>query len=193
VGRKPIPWGSIGTGETVWMKWTGGPVVAKAVVTGFRQFTNCSAAELRRAVAGYALFDLDEYWSSRPPLFEAIAIYLTDEEWLDEPLTASGRSYSSSWIVFPSSVERERWMTVPAAPVAEGLRDSRGSRAPGPSLRFMVFRRDGYTCQYCGRKAPLVPLHVDHIVPWARGGRTELSNLRTACSMCNLGKSDRDA
>jgi hypothetical protein len=36
-------------------------------------------------------------------------------------------------------------------------------------------------------------LHVHHVIPWARGGRTELSNLRTACSVCNLGKSDSDA
>jgi hypothetical protein len=66
IGRKPVPWGSIAAGETVWMKWSGGPVVAKAVVARFRQLTNCSATDLRTAVAGYNLHDLDDYWSSAP-------------------------------------------------------------------------------------------------------------------------------
>jgi hypothetical protein len=57
-----------------------------------------------------------------------------------------------------------------------------------PGLRFKVLTRDNYTCRYCGGKAPNVELHVDHIVPKARGGRDELSNLVTSCRRCNLGK-----
>ena len=37
----------------------------------------------------------------------------------------------------------------------------------------------------------LVKLHVDHIKPVSKGGKTELSNLRTLCERCNLGKSDK--
>ena len=37
VARRPSPWGQISVGDTVWMKWSGGPVVAKSVVQGFRQ------------------------------------------------------------------------------------------------------------------------------------------------------------
>lgn len=54
----------------------------------------------------------------------------------------------------------------------------------------MVFERDGYTCQYCGAKAPDAELHVDHIVPVSKGGGNSLDNLVTACAACNLGKSD---
>jgi HNH endonuclease len=54
--------------------------------------------------------------------------------------------------------------------------------------RFEVFKRDGFTCQYCGRKPPEALLHVDHIIPRARGGEDESTNLVTACSECNLGK-----
>ena len=57
-----------------------------------------------------------------------------------------------------------------------------------PGLRFKVLARDNYTCRYCGAKAPDVVLHVDHVVPRARAGRDELSNLVTACQTCNLGK-----
>jgi 5-methylcytosine-specific restriction endonuclease McrA len=56
--------------------------------------------------------------------------------------------------------------------------------------RFAVFNRDGFTCQYCGRRPPLVVLQCDHIVPVAKGGTNDHWNLTTACTECNLGKSD---
>lgn len=58
-------------------------------------------------------------------------------------------------------------------------------------LRFEVFKRDSFTCQYCGRKAPDVLLQVDHINPVAAAGGDDLLNLTTACFDCNSGKSDR--
>lgn len=58
-------------------------------------------------------------------------------------------------------------------------------------LRFEVFKRDKFTCQYCGRKAPDVVLQVDHIKPVSKGGKNALMNLVTACADCNSGKSDR--
>lgn len=57
--------------------------------------------------------------------------------------------------------------------------------------RFEIFKRDGFTCQYCGRKPPEVVLHVDHVMPVAEGGDNDEMNLVTACSDCNLGKSKK--
>lgn len=58
------------------------------------------------------------------------------------------------------------------------------------SVRFEVFKRDAFTCQYCGSKAPDVVLHVDHIEPLSKGGTNEIINLITSCVSCNSGKSD---
>lgn len=58
-------------------------------------------------------------------------------------------------------------------------------------LRFDVFKRDKFTCQYCGMKAPDVVLEIDHIVAVAAGGGNDILNLRTACKACNAGKSDK--
>lgn len=55
-------------------------------------------------------------------------------------------------------------------------------------LRFKILKRDNFTCQYCGRKAPNVELQIDHIRPYCQGGDNRESNLITACSDCNLGK-----
>ena len=57
--------------------------------------------------------------------------------------------------------------------------------------RFEIFKRDKFTCQYCGAKSPDVILNVDHIKPVADGGNNGLLNLTTSCRVCNSGKSDR--
>lgn len=57
-------------------------------------------------------------------------------------------------------------------------------------LRFEVFKRDSFTCQYCGRKSPDVILEVDHIEPVSKGGKNTMMNLVTSCKECNRGKSN---
>ena len=54
--------------------------------------------------------------------------------------------------------------------------------------RFEIFKRDRFTCHYCGGKPPEVVLHIDHITPVAEGGTNTLDNLITSCQECNLGK-----
>lgn len=69
---------------------------------------------------------------------------------------------------------------------------TRNKRKPlSKKIRFEVFKRDSFKCQYCGRSAPEVVLHVDHIKPVAEGGTNDIMNLITACAECNLGKGKR--
>lgn len=58
-------------------------------------------------------------------------------------------------------------------------------------LRFEVFKRDSFTCQYCGNMAPDVVLEVDHINAIANGGDNNIMNLITSCFDCNRGKGKR--
>lgn len=58
-------------------------------------------------------------------------------------------------------------------------------------IRFEVFKRDQFKCQYCGSSAPDVVLQVDHINPVSNGGDNELLNLITSCEPCNNGKRAR--
>lgn len=55
-------------------------------------------------------------------------------------------------------------------------------------LRYTIFRRDGFACVYCGRRAPSVTLEVDHRIPRSLGGPDDPSNLCSACWDCNRGK-----
>ena len=61
--------------------------------------------------------------------------------------------------------------------------------AVSKTLRYQILRRDNNTCRTCGRSAPEVKLHVDHVIPEALGGRTDAGNLQTLCADCNSGKS----
>ena len=80
----------------------------------------------------------------------------------------------------------------PAVPEEGGGKPKTG-RDPSLRLRWRVLQRDRFTCCACGASPALSPgveLHVDHIVPWSKGGATFLENLQTLCSVCNLGKSN---
>lgn len=51
-----------------------------------------------------------------------------------------------------------------------------------------IYRRDNYSCQYCGSTRSLT---IDHLVPKSRGGKDTWDNLLLACSSCNIRKADK--
>lgn len=61
------------------------------------------------------------------------------------------------------------------------------------SVRLKVLDRDAYRCVLCGRSPATdigVQLHIDHKIPFSKGGGSTIDNLQTLCKDCNLGKSD---
>lgn len=59
-------------------------------------------------------------------------------------------------------------------------------------IRYNVLKRDNFTCKLCGASAKDgAKLHVDHIIPVSKGGKTVMSNLQTLCDRCNIGKSNK--
>lgn len=61
-------------------------------------------------------------------------------------------------------------------------------------LRDYIKKRDNFTCCNCGNSTyaePNLLLEMDHIIPVAKGGRTEENNLQTLCWKCNRAKSDK--
>lgn len=57
--------------------------------------------------------------------------------------------------------------------------------------RHNIFRRDRYTCQYCGTTYGKHRLNIDHVIPRAQGGKTQWDNLTTSCIQCNSLKGPR--
>ncbi len=87
------------------------------------------------------------------------------------------------------AIEAERGAT--DSNVKVGFAKRRTRREISDRQRFRILVRDGFRCKSCGA-SPLVQsgteLHVDHVLPWSKGGETTDDNLETKCKQCNLGK-----
>ncbi len=110
------------------------------------------------------------------PWQRAITLLVLDKAELLEAYDEVVRSVSVE-IALPSVVRLRRY--------------ARGRRAGVTFSRANVFRRDEFTCQYCGEQPGASNLTFDHVIPRARGGRTEWTNIVTACVRCNARKAAR--
>ena len=94
----------------------------------------------------------------------------------------------------PGEMFRQKLLAAMAGEVNEFSPHMKAARSRPNSpewarLRATVFERDDYTCTYCGKRG--VRLECDHVMPAARGGSDDLSNLTTACFPCNRSKRDK--
>jgi 5-methylcytosine-specific restriction endonuclease McrA len=67
-------------------------------------------------------------------------------------------------------------------------------RLPTAAVAFSrrnVFKRDHYTCQYCGVQPGTEELSIDHVIPRSQGGESTWENCVLACVACNKRKADR--
>lgn len=68
------------------------------------------------------------------------------------------------------------------------LKDSK--RNFDESQRQVIYRKDKGICQICGKECDWNDWEADHIVPWSKGGKTEIENGQVLCPTCNSKKSD---
>lgn len=91
-------------------------------------------------------------------------------------------------------VDRDRNAEVPSNKnVQKVCTNIENSRAISPGVRLKVLDRDNFRCVFCGRSPATdigVRLHIDHKLPFSKGGKSTIDNLQTLCQDCNLGKSD---
>jgi 5-methylcytosine-specific restriction endonuclease McrA len=104
----------------------------------------------------------------------AISLILDDKA----SLVLNGRGYVHSVTVsypIPSVIRLEKMIQRPR-PIVQ-------------LTRVEVFRRDNYTCQYCGSRSN--ELTIDHVVPRRANGPHIWTNVVTACMKCNHLKGAR--
>jgi hypothetical protein len=65
------------------------------------------------------------------------------------------------------------------------IKEKQPKKQISQKARYYVLNRDGFRCILCGSKEFL---EIDHIIPRISGGTNELTNLRTLCHDCNVGK-----
>jgi 5-methylcytosine-specific restriction endonuclease McrA len=77
-------------------------------------------------------------------------------------------------------------------PIPSVIRLQSMVHAPRPKVNLCkreIFRRDNFTCQYCGKTSTI--LTIDHVNPRHLGGKHEWTNVVAACSSCNHHKGGR--
>lgn len=93
------------------------------------------------------------------------------------------------WVNSDEEIEEETESTPEIS--KSKIKKRRTRREISDRQRFRILCRDGFRCMACGASpisTPGVVLHVDHLIPWSKGGETIDENLQTKCSQCNLGK-----
>ena len=106
-----------------------------------------------------------------------------------EYISPQGRMHYQEDKCFDYSAIKECFETVGDLPDDEDIDPQYERSLMTDSMRYDILKRDGFRCVLCGASAKDgAKLHVDHIFPVSKGGKTEPDNLRTLCESCNRGK-----
>jgi 5-methylcytosine-specific restriction endonuclease McrA len=100
------------------------------------------------------------------------------EEWIDRGVI-SGRPVHTTKLAFDA----------PEIIVTTAVQKFRSTRVN--LNKSTVCKRDGFRCQYCGKKFPESSLSLDHVIPKSQGGRMIWENVVAACLKCNVKKGGR--
>ena len=87
---------------------------------------------------------------------------------------------------FIHSIDRE--FPVPSV-IRLAVMIKRPYRSERKLTRLEIFKRDRYTCQYCGQETR--QLTLDHVIPRYRDGQHTWENVVSACVSCNRRKAGR--
>jgi len=107
-----------------------------------------------------------------------------------EALGVDDELWTSTWFSTPLSDMRKH-TGLDRPPTAEEIKHERKRMLS--SAKLAMLERDNFTCQNCLKSDITngVILHVDHIIPVSKGGKTVPDNLQTLCQSCNLKKSNK--
>lgn len=167
-----------------------------------------AAAGLRLSNLGRRYTD-DEYFENLLTVWTHHARAPKFREMSEPPSAIPGGAYEAKWrrwsLALQAFIERVNSdqaapqppppPTAPApGPATRALRPDDAQRTIRIGLRYAVLSRDRFRCVCCGASPATdlsCRLHVDHILPWSKDGRTVLENLRSLCERCNVGKGNK--
>jgi len=108
--------------------------------------------------------------------FDAIGENYTKKEFIEGTIKAVNRA----WLLINKYQQRGKIPGINRGIKRKNLHYS--------SLKWKIFRRDGFACQNCGSQEFL---ELDHVIPISKGGKDEEENYQTLCKKCNVSKKDK--
>ena len=136
-----------------------------------------TTTDIKNGLSKYSLHTYERRFGSWRKALEYFVAYMNGEQEVEKPDDQISENYSDRVSQKNSDIEVLH----------------KTKRDIGLRLRFLVMKRDNFRCCMCGRSPAStlgIELHIDHIIPWSKGGETIIDNLQTLCSDCNLGKSN---
>jgi hypothetical protein len=90
---RPIPpFDRVEPGDTVFLKWTGGPIIALAKVRRSASLEYSDIEEVRELCKGYSLYELEDVKGVHPPI------------------VPKARSMGSGWIILNTPEKERMWL-----------------------------------------------------------------------------------
>ena len=135
-----------------------------------------TTSDIKKGISKYSLYSYARRFGGWRDALQAFIDYINDTEIDKNNITIECQSLNCE-----NTIE------------ASTSKSHSTSRDINLRLRFIVMKRDHFKCCACGASPatnPSIELHIDHIIPWSKGGETTIDNLQTLCSECNIGKSD---
>lgn len=132
-------------------------------------------SEMTKSVSKYTAKSYEKRFGSWTKALQAFIEYVNQEEKPNSAKTQNEKESNDNKLI-SKNVEITKHKT---------------NRVISLRMRFQVLQRDNFKCRICGRNPAddkKIKLHVDHIIPWSKGGETVIDNLQTLCESCNLGK-----
>lgn len=137
-----------------------------------------TTTDIKNGISKYSLHTFERRFGTWRKALEFFVAYMNGEQEVEKP------NEPEDDIQLPDDIQER---------IENEMPTHKTKRAINLRMRFLVMKRDNFKCCMCGRSPATTPgleLHIDHIVPWSKGGETVIDNLHTLCSDCNLGKSN---
>lgn len=137
-----------------------------------------TTTDIKKGIGRYSLSVFESRFGSWRKALEFFVSYMNGEQKVEKP------DDPENDIQLPDNIQER---------IENEKQPHKTKRDINLRMRFLVMKRDNFKCCMCGRSPATtvgLELHIDHIVPWSKGGETVIDNLQTLCSDCNLGKSD---
>lgn len=132
-----------------------------------------TTTDIKNGISKYSLHVFERRFGTWRKALEFFVAYMNDEQEVEKPDDNKDNIQLSDDIQERSENEKQPHKT---------------KRDINLRMRFLVMKRDNFKCCMCGRSPATTPgleLHIDHIIPWSKGGETVIDNLQTLCSDCN--------